>query len=176
MLLKIDRKCFDTRDEAFNFAAKFGDGTLPKSLISIVRSIGHDTVLYGLMLICATYTGLARTMTCLCARRIDVQRVASYARGRAELARKSLAVDVASNLTYGDSRHGREYSENCLNERFSGRALFFETCHSYSLSERRASYENLFRAPFSLSLFSHSSMRPLRVVTGSDKQHRGVFR
>lgn len=57
---------------------------------------------------------LACTMTCLCARRIDVQRVASYARGRAELARKSLVVEVAImsrrvEATNAHSFHGESH-------------------------------------------------------------------
>lgn len=109
-------------------------------------------------------------MTCLCARRIDVRRVASCARGRAELARKSLAVvgvasRVEATMPQVESRthEGREYSERNLGAHFSHR--------SHLPSRRGASCKNLSRARSSPSRF-----RPLRAITGSDKQHCGVLR
>jgi len=131
MLLKIDRKCFDTRDEAFNFAATFGGDTPLKSLISIVRSVGHEH--HSLWIdVCHLYgTGMHNDVSVRTSHRRTTRGIVrTWPRGIG--AKKCLAVGVASSLTYGDSRHGSEYSENCLNERFSGRALFFETCHSYS--------------------------------------------
>lgn len=92
-----------TRDEAFNSTATFGGAahTPRKPFVFI----GHDTAVRGWIDtdVCHFTRGrsVRHTMTCLRARRIDVQRVASYARGRAELARKSLVVDVAS---MGDDR------------------------------------------------------------------------
>jgi len=103
---------------------------------------------------------LACTMTCLCARRIDVQRVASYARGRAELARKTLVVDVASrrrtHIVHGESHVRWLTAPVVFKKTFFKRALFFETCHSHVFNKKHC--KNLLRVPaFFLALFSFIS-------------------